>query len=31
MLVREILSDKGGTVYRCSPNDSLADVVGLVG
>jgi len=30
MLVREILSDKGGTVYSCNPNDSLADVVELL-
>ena len=30
MLVREILGDKGHTVYCCSPNDSLADVVELL-
>ena len=30
MQVREILSEKGSTVYTCSPNDSLADVVDLL-
>ena len=30
MLVREILGDKGHTVFVCSPNDSLADVVELL-
>ena len=30
MLVREILGDKGRTVYTCSPSDSLADVVDLL-
>lgn len=30
MQVREILSDKGSTVYTCSPSDSLADVVDLL-
>ena len=30
MQVREILGDKGHTVYCCGPNDSLADVVDLL-
>ena len=30
MLVREILGDKGRTVYTCSPDETLADVVELL-
>jgi len=30
MLVRDVLTQKGRTVYTCSPDDSLADVVDLL-
>jgi CBS domain-containing protein len=30
MLVREILGDKGHSIFSCGPDDSLADVVDLL-